>query len=273
MNVILTIAGSDPSGGAGIQADIKTITSIGGYAAAVITTITCQNSLGVSLVSPLEPALVQQQIISVLEDNDVSHIKIGMTGSSGIVRAIGECLEHFSGEIIVDPVLKSSSGASLLGGTPSDLAPLLQKATVLTPNSHELAILSGLDCSSEKKGVVAGKRLMHEFPNLHALCLKGGHLHESSAKIHDTLLVKRNGDIMEKSICHVRHQTRNSHGTGCTFASAFTAFHALHHDYAKAFTEAVQYVDDLLKWGKQDQLGAGTGPLVHYRQNRQGREV
>lgn len=268
MNVILAIAGSDPSGGAGIQADIKTITSIGGYAAGVITTITCQNSLGVSLVSPLEATLVQEQITSVLADLPVSHIKIGMTGSRRIVQAIHDCLAVFSGEIILDPVLKSSSGTSLLAGNPAALAPLLKQATVLTPNTHELAMLSGLDCSSTHQSVAAGLSLMQDFPNLKALCLKGGHLLESSAEIQDTLLYKKGGQIIEKSIGHKRHHTRNSHGTGCTFASAFTTFHAALHDYEKAFIEAVHYVDTLLHLGREDQLGSGTGPLAHYRQNR-----
>ncbi len=268
MNVILTIAGSDPSGGAGIQADIKTITSLGGYAAAVITTITCQNSLGVSLVSPLDPTLVQQQITSVLSDNAVSHIKIGMTGSSRIIQAIGECLADFSGEIILDPVLKSSSGTSLLAENPSALTPLLHQASVLTPNTHELALLSGTDCSSAQESVSAGQKLMQDFPNLQALCLKGGHLQEEKKDIQDTLLTKDGTRIRETSIRHRRHHTRNSHGTGCTFASAFTTFHAQYHDYERAFSEAVRYVEHLLKWGTHDQLGAGIGGLVHYRQNR-----
>ncbi len=268
MKIILTIAGSDPSGGAGIQADIKTITSLGGYAAAAITTITCQNSLGVQRVAPLEPDLVQQQIASVLDDNTVSHVKIGMTGSSQIIEAIHNSLATFTGEIILDPVLKASSGTSLLDDNPQALTPLLQKATVLTPNTHELSLLSGQDCRSRVHAITAGKALLTTFANLRAICLKGGHLNEEKETVEDILLERTGDAISEESLQHRRHQTRNSHGTGCTFASAFTSFHHQYNDYTRAFTEAVWYVDALLQQGKDDQLGAGTGGLCHYRQNK-----
>ncbi len=267
MNVILTIAGSDPSGGAGIQADIKTITSIGAFAATAITAITCQNSLGVQSILPLEPSLVQEQIKSVLADLRVSHIKIGMTGTPAISQAIHACLTSYSGEIILDPVLKSSSG-TVLTDNPQALSLLIDQATVLTPNTLELSLLSGLNCSSNNESLAAGKKLFKTFANLKAICLKGGHLHENRDEIADTLLLRHNDDIKITTIRHLRHQTRNSHGTGCTFASAFSAFHARYHDYEKAFTETVHYVDKLLEQGKHDELGKGTGPLVHYRQNR-----
>ena len=265
MNVILTIAGSDPSGGAGIQADIKTITSLGHYAAAVITTITCQNSLGVSYITPLEPSLVQGQIQSVLEDNTVSHIKIGMTGTSAIIQAIHDSLTSFSGEIIVDPVLQSSSGSSLLTSHHLALSPLLSQATVLTPNTHELSLLSSLNCTSREENILAGTHILKTYPNLQAICLKGGHFLEHSDTIEDILLL-RNGN--QTKLSHPRHQTKNSHGTGCTFASAFSSYHARYHDYKKAFIKTVHYVETLLESGKEDQLGDGTGGLAHYRLNR-----
>ncbi len=268
MQIILTIAGSDPSGGAGIQADIKTITSTGYYAAAAITAITCQNSLGVSRIAPLESLLVRDQIISVLEDLDVSHVKIGMIGNNSIIAAIRDGLSGFSGEIILDPVLKASTGTSLLTDAPNSLSPLISLATVLTPNTNELSLLSGLNCSNKERSILAGQDILKTFPNLKAICLKGGHLKAEDDIITDIILCKTGSTISENSVTHQRLQTRNSHGTGCTFASAFSSFHAQHHDYVKAFTKAVTYVHRLLEQGQGDSLGAGTGPLVHYRQNR-----
>lgn len=268
MKIILTIAGSDPSGGAGIQADIKAITSTGSYAAAVITAITCQNSRGVSHISPLDPSLVQNQITSVLEDLDVSHIKIGMTATSAIIRTIGTSLVDFSGEIILDPVLQSSSGTSLVDDEPSCLHPLLARATVLTPNSHELQTLTGLPCTTIQECLNAGQSLFASYTQLKAICLKGGHLDEGNQTISDILLTHEDGSIKETTIHHPRYQTRNSHGTGCTFASALSSFHLHCGDYSGAFTQTVEYMDCLVRQGQQDQLGSGTGPLVHYRQNR-----
>jgi hydroxymethylpyrimidine/phosphomethylpyrimidine kinase len=267
VNIILSIAGSDPSGGAGIQADLKTITSTGSYGAAVITAITCQNSLGVSHISVLDPALVQSQIVSVLEDLDISHIKIGMTGSTTVIQAIARTLTDFSGEIILDPVLKSSSGTSLIAEEPSSLTLLISKATVLTPNSRELAILAGLPCTSKDQSIKAGEKLLNQFENIKAICIKGGHLNEDVEVVDDTLLLRELETTRTVTISHPRRKTRNSHGTGCTFASAFSSFHSQCNDYEKAFQQTVSYVDELLELGAEDQLGAGTGPLVHYRKN------
>ncbi len=268
MKIILSIAGSDPSGGAGIQADIKTITSIGCFAGAIPTAITCQNSLGVSLVSPLEPSLIHNQITHVLSDAEVSHIKIGMTATSAIVKTIAKSLRGFSGEIIVDPVLKSSSGTSLQDDTPLVLSPLIAIASVLTPNILELATLSELACDTRAMTLKAGEKILHSFPNLQAICLKGGHLNEQDHTVEDILLFKEEDKLKEKAVFHPRYTTRNSHGTGCTFASAFTAFHAQYDNYEIAFVKTVDYVDTLLDKGQNDRLGAGNGPLVHYRQNR-----
>ena len=255
MKSILTIAGSDPSGGAGIQADLKTITTLGCYGAAAITAITCQNTMGVSHCHPLPAKLV------------ADHIKIGMTASAEIITTLAVILKDFTGEIIFDPVLKSSAGQSLLNADPiSALSPLLARVSVLTPNIPELSCLSQLVVSDEDQALHAGKTLMERHSNIKALCIKGGHLHEDGQEVVDILMRRRapGHDFQVSRIRHPRHQTRNSHGTGCTFASAFAAYHLHTDSYQKAFESAVSYVDTLLKLSKEIKIGKGRGPLLHH---------
>lgn len=268
MKMLLAIAGSDPSGGAGIQADLKTFTTLGCYGAAAITAITCQNTLGVSHCQPLSPQLVADQVLAVLTDMVPSHIKIGMTASAEIIATLADILRGFTGEIVFDPVLKSSSGQSLLtGDSAAALAPLLARVSVLTPNIPELSSLSQLPISNEAQAIEAGQVLMERSAQIKALCIKGGHLHEEDQEVVDILLERSGSDdaIKTTKVCHPRRQTPNSHGTGCTFASAFTAYHASMGTYQQAFKAAVSYVDTLLDLGKDDKIGQGTGPLQHYK--------
>lgn len=268
MKMILTIAGSDPSGGAGIQADLKTVTSLGCYGAAAVTAITVQNTLGVSYCHPLPPQLVVDQVTAVLTDMAPSHIKIGMTATAEIINALADCLEDFSGEIILDPVLKSSTGQSLLNGdSDKALAPLLARISVLTPNIDELASLSKLPVTNRSESQLAGQAIMTSYPNIKALCIKGGHLHEKDPEVVDILLEKSatNQIVKRNTTRHPRRQTTNSHGTGCSFASAFTAYHARTGCYQQAFQSAVSYVDKLLELGQDEKIGHGTGPLQHYK--------
>ena len=266
---LLTIAGSDPSGGAGIQADLKTINSLGCYAATAITAITCQNSQGVSQIVPVQPELVAAQIQAVLDDLPISHIKIGMTASQAIVEAIASSLAGFSGEVIFDPVLRASSGALLLKEEQTALVPLLQISTVLTPNRLELEKLSNQKITTLPEAQQASQILLSQFPHLQALCIKGGHLAEDEAMIEDRLLVRsRNGGDSKTSALSFRHPrltTKNSHGTGCTFASAFSAYHAHTGNYDQAFELAAKLVHHLLAEGSTIKLVAGNnGPLPHH---------
>ena len=154
-NAILTIAGSDPSGGAGIQADLKTFTAAGVYGAAAITSLTAQNTKGVRAVQPVAPEFVKQQVKLVLEDLPVSHIKTGMIGTAAIARILGEILHDFPGEVICDPVLSASDGAPLLEGSGLDdfKRHLLGNATVITPNLPELSKLSGMEAPDQQPEV------------------------------------------------------------------------------------------------------------------------
>lgn len=265
---ILSIAGSDPTGGAGIQADLKTITSLGCYAAAAITAVTVQNSHGVQLVYPLSPDLVQQQIQAVLADHKVSHVKIGMIGSVEIAAAIAVALQGFTGEIIYDPVLKSTTRQNLLvkSEKSDDLEILLKKVTVLTPNLPELEQITGHALTDNDAAILqCGQQLFNNYKALQAIIIKGGHT-AGRKNICDFLLYRGKEVIKIEKHTHNRIQTRNSHGTGCTLASAFAAYHCRFGNYLEAFTKSCDYLHKLLVAGRKQQIilsAHGKGPLFH----------
>jgi hydroxymethylpyrimidine/phosphomethylpyrimidine kinase len=269
--VILSIAGSDPSGGAGIQADLKTISSLGVYGCAVISALTVQNTKGVCRVEPVSPELVRAQIDKILEDMSVSHIKTGMIGSGAVAKAIGESLASFKGVLVCDPVLKASSGHDLL--PPAEIETLLQhlisKSTVLTPNLNELKTLTGL-CSEEDNEICqAAESLLEKFPALEAVAVKGGHWQSEQQQVTDLLLLRKAGEITVSRSTRPRITTNNSHGTGCTYASALTAYHLKTGNWPKAFQLAGEYVSWLLAASSVFKTGHGNGPLQHhlYRNN------
>ncbi len=268
--VALTIAGSDPSGGAGIQADIKTFTVIGVYCGAVITALTCQNTMGVSSTLSQPPDFVRQQVEEVLADLCVTHIKIGMLGDEDITRALGPVLAGFKGEIIYDPVLRSTSGSSLYSAENLELVrtQMIENCTVLTPNMSELEVLTGKQYCGVDEALVGAAKLLSASGSLQAVCLKGGHIESEKELITDFLLEKKesasNREITVHKAKHQRIQTRNSHGTGCTFASAFTAFHMLTGDRKTAFDKTVYFMDALITKSSPYRIGGGKGPLLHH---------
>jgi len=268
----LSIAGSDPSGGAGIQADIKTFTVIGVYCGAALTALTSQNTLGVSSYLPLPAAFVKKQIQDVLDDLNVTHIKIGMVGNLEIAQAIGEVLAGFTGEVIYDPVIKSSGGFSLFAaGSTAVTEHIVSHTTVLTPNIAELEIISGLDCSNVSRALDAAQSIFALAPRLKAVCVKGGHMNIQGKTVTDYLVQKtppENGEhepgFHISRIDHPRIFSRNTHGTGCTFASALTAYHMRTGDINKAFSYTCAFMDTLLNRSTSHLIGHGTGPLLHY---------
>lgn len=270
--VALTIAGSDPSGGAGIQADLKTFTSIGVYGAAVITSLTVQNTRGVTECFSVDPDLVRNQIFSVLDDLYVTHIKIGMTGSVDVTEAIADVLADFPGEIIYDPVRISSSGANLLKGNNSSTSwkKLISIATVLTPNSDELKLISSTQFRTKEEALHAAKELFDLFPRLRILCLTGGHFPDENM-ITDYMIVRSHqtdGDTTKTSVISSNHRriiTKNLHGTGCTFASAFAAYHLLTHDDTQAFSSTSAFMRNIIETSATALIGHGTGPLMHHK--------
>ncbi len=270
--VALSIAGSDPSGGAGIQADIKTFTVIGVYAGAVITALTAQNTLGVTSFLPLPPSFVRSQIEAVLADLNVTHIKIGMVGDGDLAAMLGEILQEFTGEVVYDPVLTASSGDSLFSSEnrQSVIWPIIKVCTVLTPNTGELENLTGRQCPEPKMALDAAKLLFKSSDRLQAVCLKGGHMLEQEKQITDYLIekIKDPGTGQERlhisKALHPRYFTPNSHGTGCTFAAAYTAFLLQKKDHRKAFYNTVNFINELLQKSSLYHIGHGRGPLLHH---------
>jgi hydroxymethylpyrimidine/phosphomethylpyrimidine kinase len=265
---VLAIAGSDPSGGAGIQADLKTLAVIGVYGAAAITCLTAQNTLGVASVLPVAPEMVSSQIGLVLADLPVTHVKIGMVGTSAIAVAIGEALADFSGEVIYDPVLNASTGGPLL--EESALAEVAKqvigRATVLTPNIPELQIISGITCASREEILQAGRWLFARYAKLRAIIVKGGHAEIRQGMTTDYLLLPGFGEHFDwRAADHPWLETDNSHGTGCTFASAFAAFHLLSGNYQQAFASTTDFLAQLLTISADSRMGHGKGPLLHHR--------
>ena len=268
--VILSVAGSDPSGGAGIQADLKTFAALGVYGAAAITCLTVQNTLGVRTFTTVTPALVRKQIAAVLDDLPVTHVKIGMVGNASLAAAIAEALAAFSGEVVYDPVLKAGAGQSLLhDDARSALSQLLDRATALTPNLPELAALTGQTLTSAPEITAAAGTLFRDHPQLRAVVVTGGHRDEGSELVID-LLCRRAADnaISTAEHVHPRVQSRNLHGTGCTFAAAFAACHALTGSYEAAFFEASAFVARLIAQSANLPLGHGNGPLHHHLARR-----
>ncbi len=266
--VVLTIAGSDPSGGAGIQADLKTFTAIGVYGGAAITSLTVQNTRGVFAVHPLDPALVRDQISRVLDDLDVSHIKIGMLGSGAVAQSVCSVLADFRGEIICDPVLVSSGGRQLIDpeGTETVRAELLKLCTVLTPNIPELALLTEEDCTTADALPAAAETLLHRYSRLRSVIVTGGHREPATGHVTDYLLSRLTGGaaVSCEKKSHPRVKSRNTHGTGCTFAAAFTAYHFVTGSDREAFQRAVDFMDVLVRKSARFRIGHGTGPLLHH---------
>jgi hydroxymethylpyrimidine/phosphomethylpyrimidine kinase len=245
---VLTIAGSDPTGGAGLQADIKTMTVIGVYAAAAVTCITVQNSRGVKRIDPLPPDLVAAQIRAVLEDHHVTHIKTGMIGTAAIAEAVSDTLEGFAGEIVVDPVLLSTTGQELL--RPQDLAELksclISRATVITPNLPELSALTGAGTNDPESALKAADSLLEQFSNLRAVVVKGGHV-TGEHEVTDLLLYQAKGIVKLASSTRPFIDSRNTHGTGCALASAYAAYHCLTGDDELAFYSSTNFIQQMLE--------------------------
>ncbi|MEW6427617.1 MAG: bifunctional hydroxymethylpyrimidine kinase/phosphomethylpyrimidine kinase [Thermodesulfobacteriota bacterium] len=263
----LSVAGSDPSGGAGIQADLKTFATLGVYGGAVITSLTVQNSTGVQSVHHVEAGLVAAQLQAVLADMPVSHIKTGMLGSRATVERLADVFAGFNGELVCDPVLRSTSGSPLVEreAMPAFLGGIVTRATVLTPNAIELETLSGRNCGNEAGIRAACADLLERFPSLRAIAVTGGHTDPDGSAVTDFLGLRSSGDKIDWSkISHPRIATRNGHGTGCTFASAFAAHHLHTGDYRAAFARAVAYVAEALRLSASARMGAGNGPLLHH---------
>ncbi len=262
---LLSIAGSDPSGGAGIQADLKTMTAIGAYGAAAITCLTVQNARGVQTVKALPADFVQAQIEAVLDDHNVTQIKIGMTGNAEIVDCLSQLLNPFTGEVIYDPVLASTTGASLLKTDALFTLKnkLLPVVSYLTPNTSELQLLSNKAITTTADALICAKALLNKYPALKAVVVKGGHLEESDSQISDFLV--QPGEVISESK-RKRLQNQNLHGTGCTYSSAFASYLYLKNDVVTAFNKAGEYMNKVITAGTERSVSRNlnNGPLLHF---------
>ena len=260
-HVVLSIAGSDSSGGAGIQADLKTFSALGVYGATAITAITAQNTLGVHSQLALTPKIVYEQIIAVIDDIHPQAIKIGMLSNTNIVIAVADALSKYSIPIILDPVIVSSSGHRLLSVDAIDAIKerLLPMATLLTPNIPEMIALTNMPLASDDEKMRAALWLMNY--GINAILLKGGH--EDGEIKKDIIYIKSKDDIHISYLSSPTIQTKNIHGTGCTLSSAIAAFIARGLNLEEAITKAKEYITDAIRYGANIEIGKGYGPVNH----------
>lgn len=254
--VALTIAGSDPSGGAGIQADLKTFHRFGVYGEAVVTLITVQNTRGVTRVSTLDPSLVTAQIQAVLEDIPPQAAKVGALGSREIVEAVAREAAGFSFPLVVDPVMISKHGARLIDENAARalIEKLLPRTFLLTPNLDEAAALTGL-LVEDRDGMVRAAERLASFGATNVL-VKGGHLRGDALD----LLYLNDGEIREFTTPRI--ETRHTHGSGCTYSAAITAELAKGTPLTDAVARAKTFITEAIRTAPG--LGAGNGPLNHH---------
>ncbi len=259
---VLSIAGSDPSGGAGIQADIKAISANGAFAMAAITALTAQNTQGVSGVHLVPPDFVAKQIGAVFQDIRVDAIKIGMIANADIASAVAKAIEAKADvPIVLDPVMIAKGGASLLEDDAINMVrdALLPLAAVLTPNLPEAAQLLGVATAATRADMEAqGKALCALGPK--AVLLKGGHL--DGPQSPDVLVTHDSTQWFEAS----RLPTKNTHGTGCTLSSALGAQLGKGLSVAEAVTLAKDYVAGAIAHADSLSVGSGHGPTHHFHQ-------
>ena len=253
---ILIIAGSDSSGGAGIQADIKTVTSLGSYAMTAVTAITVQNTKGVKSVIPISANQIKNQIIYTANDIRPDAIKIGMLHSSDVVKKVSESLKKIrTKKIILDPVMVAKGGAKLIDNSAVQILKkkLIKQIFLITPNIPEAEILTGISINNRKDMFLAANKLI----NLGAknVLIKGGHL--KSKKVEDIFLNK----LGFKVFVNPRHKTKNTHGTGCTLSSAITTFFSCGKSIKKACDLGIKYVNSAILTNPK--YGKGHGPINH----------
>lgn len=255
MKTALTIAGSDSSGGAGIQADIKTMTANGVYAMSAITALTAQNTTGVQGIFEVSPDFLAQQLDSIFTDIRPDAVKIGMVSSTGLIEVIARKLREYRAEnIVVDPVMVATSGAKLISDDAIAALKeyLLPLATVLTPNIPETEVLSGMAVRTPDDMVAAAKAISEQY-RCAVLC-KGGH------QLNDANdLLWRDG--ISKWFNGKRIDNPNTHGTGCTLSSAIASNLAKGYDLDTSVQKAKAYISGAL--GAMLDLGRGSGPMNH----------
>ena len=253
---VLIIAGSDSSGGAGIQADIKTVTALGSYAMTAITAVTAQNTTGVKSIVAIDPKEISNQIEFSVKDIRPEAIKIGMLHSKRVILAVIKSLRKINvKKIVLDPVMVAKGGTRLISNNAITFIKknLLTDTFLITPNIPEAEILTGVKIKSTKDMIQAGKKII----NLGAknVLIKGGHLR--SNQMNDILLNKK----MLKIFISKKHKTKNTHGTGCTLSTAIATYLSCGKNLIKSCELGIKYVNDAIKSNLN--LGKGNGPINH----------
>ena len=257
---VLTIAGFDGSGGAGIQADIKTFSALGCYATSVLTALPVQNTMGVRKIYPIPMEAVSEQIEAVLDDIFPDAIKIGMVHTSQLVETIVKTLSKYPKiPIVFDPVMVATSGHRLI--EEETIQTIVEKlfpiAEVITPNMDEASILAKMEVKTLEDMQIAGKKILKS--GCKNILLKGGHQELPTVT---SLLFEENGK--QSSFETIKFATNNTHGSGCTLSSAIAAFLAQGENLFNSVELAQQYVFEAIKNGKDVVIGKGNGPLNHF---------
>ena len=256
---VLSIAGSDSGGGAGIQADLKTIAALGCYGMTAITALTAQNTLGVRSIHGVPPQMLRDQIDAVIEDIGVHAVKIGMLHSPEIVLTVAQAIDrHDLKSVVLDPVMVATSGAVLIDSPAITVLvrELFRRATVVTPNLDEAALLVGRPLENEPAMEQAAREMIRM--GAQAVLLKGGHL---AGDVVSDLLMTADDQIHWMRAPRIK--TSNTHGTGCTVSAAMAAYLALGQSLLEAVISARAYVRAALAAGSGVRTGTGGGPLNH----------
>jgi len=253
---VLIIAGSDSSGGAGIQADIKTVTALGSYAMTAITAITAQNTTGVKSIIPVPPKEIFNQISFTIKDIRPNAIKIGMLHSNKVIESVVRSLKNINiKNIVLDPVMIAKGGARLINNKAIKMLKnvLIKKVTLITPNIPEAEILTNTNIRSKEDMIFAAHKLLEVGAN--NVLIKGGHL--TSKTVQDIFVSKSDIKIFNNK----RYQTKNTHGTGCTLSSAITTFLSCGKPIKKSCELGINYVNSCIKTNPN--YGKGHGPINH----------
>ncbi|MFW6237754.1 MAG: bifunctional hydroxymethylpyrimidine kinase/phosphomethylpyrimidine kinase [Halanaerobiales bacterium] len=265
MKKLLTVAGSDSGGGAGIQADLKTFSALGAYGMSVITAVTAQNTVKVMGITEIPPSMVEKQITAVLSDIGTDAVKVGMLAGKDIISAVSRRLEGQDvGPVVLDPVMVSESGHRLLnkGAEKALKEKLFPLAGLVTPNLAEASVLTGRQINNVEKMQKAAEEIYSLGPG--AVLVKGGHL---PGRAVDILFNGR----QYHEIVRPRLEVENTHGTGCTYSSAIAVYLARGVNMAGAVEKARDYLQGTIKNGLD--IGAGAGPTDHfYRLRKRDRE-
>ena len=259
--IVLTIAGSDSVGGAGVQADIKAISATGSYAASAITAITVQNTVGVRDVFPVPAEKISAQVAAVAEDVEINAVKIGMLSSSDVILAVRDSLVRFGlKNVVLDPVMVATSGDRLLEESAIDtlISELLPLARVITPNIPEAEILAGERILSQEQLPDIARKL--SLGGKVSVMMKAGHLHDD--ELVDVFYNAEEGHFME--LRSKRVNTPNTHGTGCTLSSSFASYLAQGYSLDDAARAAKDYIAGAIVSGAEYEIGHGHGPVNHF---------